>query len=249
MTLEGFTALSVETSTKVATPASWAHLAVTYVPPMLFLTASPGVRSIRWTCLWAAAWNTTSGLYLAITRAISTWSVTSPTWSTTNTSGKVVRISISKNIRGFSARSIRHNISGPKPAIWRTSSEPTEPAAPVINTRLPPMNFRIASVSRLAEGRPNKSVASNSLTRPIFTPFPATLGSLGSILNGIPAWSQNWTNDNLWTWEADGIAITAMSTLWLWTTAEISSHRPAMGTPKMDVPHLPGSSSTKATGT
>ena len=40
-----------------------AKLATLYVPNMLFLIASLGAFSISGTCLWAAAWNTTSGLY------------------------------------------------------------------------------------------------------------------------------------------------------------------------------------------
>ena len=61
MMLVGFTALSVEISTKRFTPWAAADWAMLYVPNTLFLMASLGLSSIRGTCLWAAAWKIRSG--------------------------------------------------------------------------------------------------------------------------------------------------------------------------------------------
>ena len=58
----GLTALSVERITILGTLNSSAISATLYVPKTLFLTASHGLSSISGTCLWAAAWKTTSGL-------------------------------------------------------------------------------------------------------------------------------------------------------------------------------------------
>ena len=61
MMLAGFTALSVEMSTKRAT--SWrTHASATMREPRtLFFTASHAFDSISGTCLCAAAWNTNPG--------------------------------------------------------------------------------------------------------------------------------------------------------------------------------------------
>ncbi len=60
-TLFGLTALSVEMSTKRSTPCSTATSATTRVPSTLLRTDSSGFASISGTCLYAAAWKTTSG--------------------------------------------------------------------------------------------------------------------------------------------------------------------------------------------
>ena len=61
LTLDGFAALSVEIMTNRSTPYRAAISATIRVPTTLFLMASHGLASISGTCLWAAAWNTTSG--------------------------------------------------------------------------------------------------------------------------------------------------------------------------------------------
>ena len=58
-TLCGSTALSVETSTNLSTPALRAASTTFFVPKTLFFTASTGFASMRGTCLCAAVWNTT----------------------------------------------------------------------------------------------------------------------------------------------------------------------------------------------
>ena len=60
-TFFGFTALSVETRTKVRTPNSAATSATTCVATRLLRTDSSGFASISGTCLYAAAWKTTVG--------------------------------------------------------------------------------------------------------------------------------------------------------------------------------------------
>ena len=53
--------MSVETRTKRFVPCSAASSASTFVPSTLFRTDSSGLASMRGTCLYAAAWNTTAG--------------------------------------------------------------------------------------------------------------------------------------------------------------------------------------------
>ena len=62
MTVFGFTALSVEMSTKRSTPNSTATSAITFVASVLLRTDSSGLASISGTCLYAAAWKTTEGV-------------------------------------------------------------------------------------------------------------------------------------------------------------------------------------------
>ena len=62
MTEVGLTALSVEIRMNFLTPWASAARTVFSVPNTLLRMASWGLVSIKGTCLWAAAWNTTSGL-------------------------------------------------------------------------------------------------------------------------------------------------------------------------------------------
>ena len=79
ITVFGFAALSVETSTNRLAPYSTATSATTRVPIVLFRTASIGFASISATCLYAAAWKTTPGRYLSKTWRSLAASFTSPT--------------------------------------------------------------------------------------------------------------------------------------------------------------------------
>ena len=63
--LVGLTALSVEIRTIAVTSLARAASATLRVPSVLVRTPSAGLLSISGTCLKAAAWKTTSGLYLA----------------------------------------------------------------------------------------------------------------------------------------------------------------------------------------
>ena len=69
ITVFGFAALSVETSTNRFAPYSTATSASVLVPSVLLRTASIGFASIIATCLYAAAWKTTPGRYLSKTCA------------------------------------------------------------------------------------------------------------------------------------------------------------------------------------
>ena len=64
ITLVGFTALSVEIMMNFSTPYFSETRTMFQVPNTLFFTASEQLCSIRGTCLWAAAWSTTWGLYV-----------------------------------------------------------------------------------------------------------------------------------------------------------------------------------------
>ena len=61
MTLEGCTALSVEIRRKRLTPTAADASITLSVPNTLVRAASTGWSSSTGTCLWAAAWSTTSG--------------------------------------------------------------------------------------------------------------------------------------------------------------------------------------------
>ena len=87
MMLVGFTALSVEISTKRLVPYLSAAFAVLYVPNTLFLIASLGLSSMRGTCLWAAAWYTMSGRYFSNTVSIRWVFRTEPMSTTRSRSG------------------------------------------------------------------------------------------------------------------------------------------------------------------
>src|SRR3990172_5911660 len=74
MTLYGWTALSVEIKTNRSVPQPRAALTTVCVPRTLLLTASSTLTSIRGTCLWAAAWKTTSGRNRSKTLSMRGWS-------------------------------------------------------------------------------------------------------------------------------------------------------------------------------
>ena len=62
ITVFGFTALSVDTSTKLRASNSIATSAIVRVPSVLLRTDSSGFASMSGTCLYAAAWKTTPGV-------------------------------------------------------------------------------------------------------------------------------------------------------------------------------------------
>jgi len=61
MILDGLTALSVDIITNLPVPKATERSATFFVPKTLANTASDGFSSIIGTCLYAAAWKTTSG--------------------------------------------------------------------------------------------------------------------------------------------------------------------------------------------
>ena len=92
MTLRGRTALSVEMQTKRSVPASAAASTTLRVPKTLVETAASGWDSSRGTCLWAAAWKTTSGRKR---RMVSNTALRSPMSSRTCSTGPLTRAAVS----------------------------------------------------------------------------------------------------------------------------------------------------------
>ena len=134
ITVFALTALSVETRTNRLAPNSTAMSATVRVTSVLLRTASRGFASMSGTCLYAAAWNTTAGRYFSKTWRIfvalpASASTAAVAWnSRSSTSSR----SISK--RPGSPLSTRTSLVGPMRAIWRQSSDPIEPPAPVTST-------------------------------------------------------------------------------------------------------------------
>jgi len=110
---EGLTALSVEMVTN-SSEANLQEASATFlVPRMLFLMASQALRSIIGTCLWAAAWMTTSGLcrrQIAMTRLRSYMSQIT---GTRGMSPWLASSSFSMSNSGVSACSTRISSAGP----------------------------------------------------------------------------------------------------------------------------------------
>src|SRR6266487_2627989 len=83
---------------------------------------------MRGTCLYAAAWNTTTGLNLAKTACIRAGLRTSPMMGAMSGFFLDDRNSCSMQYKAYSFSSSRTRRSGSNFAIWRASSEPIEPA-------------------------------------------------------------------------------------------------------------------------
>ncbi len=138
ITLDGRTALSVETKTNRSTPAATAASSSASVPPMLTWTASDGCSSIIGTCLYAAAWKMTSGRSdgdQTIHRAAA-GDVGEVDVELTAALAVLAAYSSSRWMRysALSARSTSTSRLGPIAKTWRASSDPIEPPAPVIST-------------------------------------------------------------------------------------------------------------------
>jgi len=125
MTLDGFTALSLEMST-TRQPRIAPRPAHEPRAPDVFLTASAGLRSMSGTCLCAAAWKI------------------HPAWPSEDRvdprgvgdvrdqrigpEARMARVEVSRDVEeGFSYCSTRSRRDGPKPASCRTSSLPMDP--------------------------------------------------------------------------------------------------------------------------
>ena len=93
ITLVGLTALSVEISTNFSAMYFSDSSMHTSVPRQLLNSASFAASSIRGTCLCAAAWNTTCGLYFRKISSISARSRTEAISSSMSVSGNLRRIS------------------------------------------------------------------------------------------------------------------------------------------------------------
>ena len=135
ITVFALTALSVETSTKRFAPNSTAMSATVRVTSALLRTASSGFASMSGTCLYAAAWKTTAGPVLledlAHLRRVA---------GVGEHRGSRVEAPARRRARARSRRAPARRCrraraaSGRMRAIWRQSSEPIEPPAPVTST-------------------------------------------------------------------------------------------------------------------
>ena len=135
MTLVGRTALSVEMNTKCVAPVSTAVSTMFLVPSTLLVTASTTLSSISGTCLCAAAWKTAKGRCgledLAHPAGVA--DVGDHRDDVQRRDGPAAartgcRRSGSRRAPGSRAW------PGPSAAIWRQSSLPMDPPAPVIST-------------------------------------------------------------------------------------------------------------------
>ena len=129
--------MSVETSTNRFAPNSTAMSATVRVPSVLLRTASSGFASISGTCLYAAAWKTTAGRYFSkIWRIFVAFPASARTaavaWKPrSSTSSRSISNSPGSPLSTSTSR------VGPMRAIWRQSSAPMEPPAPVTRTTSP----------------------------------------------------------------------------------------------------------------
>ncbi len=138
ITVFGLTALSVEISTKRSTSKSAASSATIFVATTLFRTDSSGCVSISGTCLYAAAWKTIVGWYFSKTsRRSAVRFLTSTSFGIAAVKSRSDTSSRSISNNGVSALSTRMSLVGPIRAIWRQSSAPIDPPAPVTRTVCP----------------------------------------------------------------------------------------------------------------
>ena len=108
------------------------------MPTTLLRTDSSGCVSSIATCLYAAAWKTTVGWYFSNTsRRIAFRSLTSMSFGSAAVKSRSATSSRSISNSGPSALSTRISRDGRTRAIWRQSSEPIEPPAPVTSTVWP----------------------------------------------------------------------------------------------------------------
>ena len=191
MTLEGCTALSVEMKTKFRTPNSSARSATHLVPLTLFCTASPMLHSISGTCLWAAAWKTTSGRYSWKSCRIRARSVTlaMQVYSTVAVRMACKRRSILK--MRFSPRPTSTSARGLKRSTWRQISEPMLPPAPVTMTTRPSRRLPIILVSNWTGARRSRSPISMSRMGMRWSP-PRRSSRRRMIFRFRPAFSQSF---------------------------------------------------------
>src|SRR3954468_17255886 len=190
ITVAGCTALSVETSTNRATPASAATRAMSRVASALLRTASTGLSSISATCLYAAAWKTTVGRCCAKTSRIRSPSLQSAR-TAASTDGWTWRSPASSRWirkRLSSAWSMSTSRRGATRAIWRHSSEPIDPPAPVTSTVSPLRYAPTRSSSMRTGSRPRTSSTCTSRTWRTTVPGPdcSSSNTVGSVRTGIP---------------------------------------------------------------
>ena len=176
MTLDGFTALSVEIMTKAEAPAARVASATLRVPRRLVSIPSTGLSSTMGTCLSAAAWKTTSGPTSANSARMRLPWRTSTIRGRIGTPGNSSEICRVTDQRLNSELSTRTRRRGAKRAIWRTSSEPIEPPAPVTMTSRSLISRSTSAMSRSTSWRPRRSSSAIGS------------GSIGRFSSTMPVW-------------------------------------------------------------
>ena len=249
MIVLGFAALSVETSTKRLAPNSTATSAIVRVPSVLLRTASIGFASIIATCLYAAAWKTTPGRYLAKTWRILTPSLTSATIGTPARKPRSRASSRSTSNSAGSEWSTSTSRAGPRRESWRQSSEPIEPPAPVTITTSAETYPAMLSRSTSTGSRPSTSSTCTGRSWVVSPESPLTSSVRpGRVLTGRPAACAAPTILPRTSPEADGIAISTSSGRRSRITCGRSAVVPTTRIPWRRRLRLRGSSSTIAIG-
>ncbi len=168
--------------------------------------------------------------------------------STSTISGRAPIESVVSN-RWVSSLSSRMRRAGSESATCRAISEPIEPPAPVMSTRLPASSRRTASRSVTTSRRPRRSSISRSRTSRIDTPSPTVFANPGTIRSATPAASEALAVWRTSSFVTELIARTAWCARWRFATAGRSSIPPSMRRPMNDRPWRRTSSSRTATGT
>src|SRR4051794_1708202 len=232
--------------------ASPATRAIRRVASALLRTASTGLSSISATCLYAAAWKTTDGRCCAKTSRMRSPSLQSAR-TAASTDGWTCRSSSSSRWmrnRFSSAWSMRTSRRGATRAIWRQSSDPIDPPAPVTRTVSPLRYAPMRSSSIRTGSRPRMSSTCTSRTWRTIVPGPDCSSSktVGSVRTGMPRRRPSRTTRARSVPGADGIAIVSSSGSASSRMRPRSSVVPSTRTPSTRIPRLSGSSSTKPTG-
>ena len=247
MMLAGRTALSVEIITNRSVPIVSAARNALSVPNTLTRAPSTGWSSRTGTCLWAAAWKTTSGRWRRNTSNSASGSVTSAR-TCSQGPGTVAAVSC----RCVSSRSSSRSWPGLNLATWRAISEPIDPPAPVMRTRRPARECSTASRSVETEVRPRRSSICGSRAWRTATcrGRAATMSRTeGSTFMGTPAASAADRARSTSFGSGSGMA---SSTCWIMkrgAVAGMSSTAPMTGTPMSERPCSWTLSSKTATGT
>ena len=143
--------------TKRSTPWRCAASSTLWVPSTLVLKASSGDFSSMLTCLRAAAWKTTSGLWRANTASRRSASRMSASSMLSLPRSAVPPMVSSSACRADSSRSSITSSAGSAAAICRHSSEPMEPPAPVTSTVFPRRSSLMVLRSVSTGRRPRRS--------------------------------------------------------------------------------------------
>ena len=246
ITLAGLTALSVEISTNRSTPVARAASARFAVPMTLVRRASSGWSSRMSTCLWAAAWNTTSGRCRMNTERTRSWSRMSARaiWASLPGGSSVIR-----SWRCVSSWSRSRTEAGSNRTICRAISAPIDPPAPDTRTRRPRTIAATASRSVVTCCRPSRSSICRSRMSLAVTRPPTVSRIEGRTRRVTSAFSQSAATSRTTSLVAAGIVNRTCCTRRRRTRAGMADRLPRTGTPCNDSPSFFGSSSTMPTGT